>query len=285
MPSRPEGAMPRIFGPAEGVRSLDALSPAQKFHDSSRPPGVRPLYVWHGQPANSLRRRGVSMTLLEMPPHPCDKNPRDDAMTQQLSFGLSGDSEASDYLFFCIFPEPPPAALTLAGYAQQLRSKHGLSGRPLAPERFHISLFDLGHSSGLNVGRVREAVAAAATVRASAFDVAFDSVMSFGRNASKLPLVLRSGLTAGPLVEFHRTLGLALRRAGLRVRPQFTPHITLLYDSKSIPQEPIEPFRFRVTQFTLVHSLQGETQHVKLAQWTLQDEATGRAGEVRSLDA
>jgi 2'-5' RNA ligase len=191
-------------------------------------------------------------------------------MTQQLSLdGISADSTATDFLFLGIF-FAPPASAHLTSQAQQLRSKYGLMGRPLAPNRFHISLFDLGHSSGLNVGKAREAIAAAATVKAPAFDVTFASAMSFGRNAPKLPLVLRMAADTGPLVEFHKVLGIALTSAGLGIKPRFTPHITLLYDAKSVAPEPIDPIHLRVNQFTLVHSLQGETQHVKLGQWMLQ---------------
>ncbi|WP_438481747.1 2'-5' RNA ligase family protein [Oleiharenicola lentus] len=187
----------------------------------------------------------------------------------QLSFGLSADSDATDYLFFSIYPEPPVPA-KLSGHAQHLRSKHGLIGRPLAADRFHISLSDLGNYCGLPVGRVREAKEAASTVKASAFDVTFDNVMSFDHSSGNFPLVLRMATDTGPLIEFHQVLVTALVKAGLDVEARFTPHITLLYDVNLVPKEPIEPLHFKVNHFTLVHSLQGKTRHVKLGQWNLQ---------------
>lgn len=61
-------------------------------------------------------------------------------------------------------------------------------------------------------------IEAAETVRASAFDVTFDSVMSLGRSRRKPPLVLRAGPDANRLIEFHRILYDALVKAGLRLR-------------------------------------------------------------------
>ncbi|MNL66559.1 hypothetical protein D3C87_1910460 [compost metagenome] len=49
----------------------------------------------------------------------------------------------------------------------------------------------------------------------------------------------------------------------------FTPHVTMLYDRRLVAEQGIEPVRWTVGGFTLIHSLLGRTEHIPLARWTL----------------
>jgi 2'-5' RNA ligase len=139
-----------------------------------------------------------------------------------------------DGLFFSIFPDQA-AALRIANTAEHFRRAYGLKGAPLSTDRFHV-------------------------------EVAFDRVTSF---AGSDALVLRGGDGVDGIVMFHHTLGVAMRKSGLSAGSQFTPHVTLLYDGRRVEEQFIEPIRWTVRDFVLVHSLRGRTMHIPLERWHL----------------
>jgi 2'-5' RNA ligase len=186
-------------------------------------------------------------------------------------FSLFAPAPATDRLFFAIFPDPATAA-AIARRADQLRAAHGLSGRPLAADRFHITLHHLGDHAGVRRDIVAMATEAARAVATSPFAVSFDRAASF-HNGGNNPFVLQGGEGLEALKAFQRDLGLAMARAGLGrwVSKTFTPHVTLLYDRPLIAEQPIAPVTWTVDGFTLVHSLLGRTEHVPLARWSFSD--------------
>jgi len=64
------------------------------------------------------------------------------------------------------------------------------------------------------------------------------------------------------------TQGGALAKAGVGAR-QSTPHLTLLYDARRVDEQPIDPIRWTVREFVLVHSLLGQTRYIPLGKWPL----------------
>jgi 2'-5' RNA ligase len=173
----------------------------------------------------------------------------------------------ADGLFFAILPEGKDA-LRLATVARQLCIRHRLGSRPLAAERFHVSLFGFGPHAGLPQDLVAGVIETAATVAMPAFNITFDHAMSFlGRSR---PLVLCGGEGVAGLIALQRALGNALQKGGLgRVKPQYTPHLTLLYDECGIKKHAIEPIGWTVSEFVLVHSLLGQGQYNVLRRWRL----------------
>ena len=73
------------------------------------------------------------------------------------------------------------------------------------------------------------------------------------------------------LHRFRQKLALALIEVGLKkfAKSSFTPHMTLLYDPRTIEPREIDPVRWTMTEFVLVDSLRGETRHIQLARWPL----------------
>ncbi|MDR3451342.1 MAG: RNA 2',3'-cyclic phosphodiesterase [Rhodoferax sp.] len=192
-------------------------------------------------------------------------------MPEQLALaGFDAAPRPTDRLFFAIFPDADAAA-RIAQLAQHLRDEQGLKGRPLAPERFHITLHHLGDYVGLPQGIVAAASDAAATVAMPPFEVAFDRAESFFGRPRNRPFVLRAGDGVAALRVFQQTLGEAMKKTGLGrwVEPQYTPHVTLLYDDRHVAEQPIETIGWRVHEFVLVHSLLGQGLHVPLARWPL----------------
>ena len=192
-------------------------------------------------------------------------------MPDQLAFPEFGArTQPTDRLFFALFPDTAAAA-RIAQIAGRLRVEHGLSGSPLETGRFHITLHHLGDYHGLPQGVVARALEAGAAVAMAPFDVVFDRVMSFSAKPGGRPLILHGGDGVAAVKAFQQALGVAMAKAGLGrwVKPQFTPHMTLLYDDGLVADQAVPPVGWRVHEFVLVHSLLGQTRHIPLARWPL----------------
>lgn len=178
----------------------------------------------------------------------------------------------TDRLFFAIFPDAACAA-RIARLAQDLRLQLGLNGNPFRTERFHVTLNFLGDFSGVPHDVVAMAATAAAAVATAPFEVAFDRASSFGGKSGGRPFVLRGGEGIAALTRFQRALGVSLTKAGLAAEKErhYTPHLTLLYDDRTIAERAVETIRWTVHEFVLVHSLLGRSQYTPLERWPLDD--------------
>jgi len=193
-------------------------------------------------------------------------------MTDQMSFGGFAPPVPTDRLFFAIFPDEAARA-AIATFAQGLAKQHKLRGKPLLPERFHITLHHLGDYAELPPDLVVGAKQAAKQMIAAPFDVAFDHVASFATRVEKKPCVLLGEEGDTPLRRLRKLLGECLIEAnqGKHVTRDFTPHVTLLYDRTLVPPHVVAPISWTVREFALVHSLLGKTEHRVLQRWALQD--------------
>lgn len=184
--------------------------------------------------------------------------------------GFDDPPQPTDRLFFAILPDAEAAA-RIAQLAQQLRTQHGLKGKALATERFHVTLHHVGDYVGFPQQTVDAAREAAATVTAPPFMLGFDRAASFAGKPRNVPLVLRGddGLLA--LTAFQQSLGTAMAKAGLgrSAGAAYTPHLTLLYDDRRVAAQAIEPIAWTAREFVLVRSLIGRSQHVALARLPL----------------
>jgi RNA 2',3'-cyclic 3'-phosphodiesterase len=182
-----------------------------------------------------------------------------------------GPEDPTDNLFLAIVPDPDAAAV-IARLALHLRVHHGLVGRPLAANRFHVSLHHLGTFAGVPPGLLTLADKAVAEIAAAthSFTIAFDRALSFSGKPGNHAFVLRMSTPNAALQQFRQDLGSACGRFGFpRARSQFVPHVTLLYDARNVPEHAIEPISWNVTEFTLVRSLVGQSRHIPLARWSL----------------
>jgi RNA 2',3'-cyclic 3'-phosphodiesterase len=167
-------------------------------------------------------------------------------------------------LFFAVVPDAVAAA-RISRLAHVLKHAHQFDGKVIEPGRLHVSLFFLGE---LSEQIVRVACEAAAEVRVPPFEVLFDRSVSFRGGPGNRPLVLVGDKGLDWLKSFRRTLGIVMARKGLRylTKKDFTPHVTLLYADRNVEEQPIEPVRWTVNEFVLIHSMHG---HVHLARWPL----------------
>jgi 2'-5' RNA ligase len=179
-----------------------------------------------------------------------------------------------DRLFFAVFPEARIAA-QIESSAKQFLTEHSISSKPLAANRFHVSLNLVDESDGLSSDVVAKASSAADTVHVAPFEISLNQVTTFQRkNGLNQPLVLLvdegkaqlrtllsallSGLCGFPVVE-KSILG-------------FKPHLTLLYSNQSVTHQ-IDSISWTVRDFALVHSLVGRTQYKILGRWPLDGRA------------
>lgn len=185
-------------------------------------------------------------------------------------FELRPPFPLTDRLFLGVFLDLD-AAERAANLSRSLRKELNLKGRPLPLGHLHITLHHIDDYAGLPPRVVAAICDAAATVGMDPFEVEFDRVTSFSGRPGNRPLVLRGGDGLAELMKFQRGLGAAITRArvGRPVAPQFTPHVTLLYDDIQVEERAVEPIRWTVSEFILVHSLLGQTRHVPLARWSL----------------
>jgi len=169
----------------------------------------------------------------------------------------------TDRLFFAALPDADTAE-RITRTARHLRTSHGLAGKPLRPEHFHVTLCHVETGIGLTPGIVDSAKTCAAGVAMPSFRVSFDRAESFRNGA----LVLRGDDGTIGLDILQQRLSDALEGEPRKARP-FTPHVTLLRDNHRVPEQRIEPIEWTVREVVLVHSLSGRTTHRHLARWPL----------------
>jgi len=177
----------------------------------------------------------------------------------------------SDRLFFAIKPDAPAAA-RIERLARDLRSELGLRGSPFERERLHVTLYFIGDFPGIPDGAVeRLSQIAGSAADTAPFRIRFDRVGSFPRKDRRRPLVLQGDDGVLAVTALHDRLHGALAEAGL-VPPapgRYTPHLTLLYDDRSVADLTIDPIVWTVREFMLMHSLIGRSRHETLARWPL----------------
>jgi 2'-5' RNA ligase len=177
-------------------------------------------------------------------------------------------------LIFMMFPDAATSR-RVRELAERFIRENRLVGSRIKTERLHLSLHHVGDYKRLRTKFIYAAQRAAEAVSMHPFEVTFPSIMSFERGALKddtgqrQPLVLLGKGDA--LLELHRILGAAMAKNGLKAGKGFTPHMTLLYGSKPIPLQAIEPIRFAVKEFALVHSELWLTRYNIIDRWSLDD--------------
>jgi 2'-5' RNA ligase len=174
----------------------------------------------------------------------------------------------TDRLFLAALPDPETAA-RIGDLARRLRIGHGLSGQPLRPEHFHVTLHHVGDDVTPPTSSVVNAVIdRLSTLTMPPFRVAFDRVGSFKNGA----FVLRGDESLIGLEVLQQRLSDALDARPGMARP-FTPHVTLLRDGRRIEEHEIEPIAWTVKEVVLVHSLLGRTRHHHVARLPLTERA------------
>jgi RNA 2',3'-cyclic 3'-phosphodiesterase len=163
-------------------------------------------------------------------------------------------------LFWAAVPDSETAGC-IAKFAARERAKHGLTGKLLQTNRFHVTLHHVGDmDSPASPYQIDDQVRRATNVVMPSFRVAFDRAQSFRNGA----FVLAGDDGVIGLDVLHQRLNDELDWQPRPAR-RFTPHMTLLYDRQRIEEQLIEPITWTVREIVLVESLVGQTIHRHLA--------------------
>jgi len=165
-------------------------------------------------------------------------------------------------LYFALQPPPEAAELALA-LANAARAKHRLSAKPGLPGRLHVSLNNVGDFKRPPGPVIDKAVEAAETVSARPFVVELNRIGSWGAGDGQRPVVLWGDEGVIGVSALYSTIHKAMRRLDMAPRreAEIAPHMTLLRDAGEVPETLIEPLRWRVEDFVLIHAVHGEGRY------------------------
>lgn len=173
-----------------------------------------------------------------------------------------------DRLLFALYPDADTTrAIEAANMG--LRRELGLSGRPRPSSILHVTLRHVGDFVGPPSEVVEALKAAASGLVFPAFELVLDEAVRFA--GSKAFVLLAREAMNGALIAFQRALCERLDKAGAGWRvggAAFAPHLTLSYEERDAALA-VEPIRWTAREFTLVHSLVGQTRHVPIARFAL----------------
>ena len=174
-----------------------------------------------------------------------------------------------DRIFFAALPDAGAKAEIARRVARICGIRMTASG--FNADSLHVSLCFVATHADLSPAVAERAHRAASTVRMRPFVVAFNCLTRFSKGDGKRPLVLLGDDGVGGLTALQRSLGMAMREAGLGHRQQagYTPHVTLMYGAFPVEERTIEPIKWTVSDFVLVHSHRGEGRHSRLGRWPL----------------
>jgi 2'-5' RNA ligase len=192
-------------------------------------------------------------------------------MSQQASlFDFEPPPKNTDRLFFAVMPDQKAIA-SIRALTAELKTQHGMTGRPIDETKLHATLCVLGDYPGMPDALIKSASKAAALVADSTlpFKVGFDTAQTFITGARHRPLVLSGSEGVIGLTGFYKNLsGALLKTSGLRNQPSYTPHVTMLYDDIAAPPQSVAPIEWTVREFVLLHSHIGQGRPYNiLARW------------------
>ncbi len=171
-------------------------------------------------------------------------------------------------LFFAALPDPE-TAVRIGQFRDRFLREHRLDGKPIRTDRLHVSLLHVGTYKCLRTKFVYAAEQAAKAVSMPPFEMTLDRSKSFQGTPSvnggprSCPLVPLGDSDA--VLELHRKLG----GAGPMAAEGLTPHMTVSYGPTLVPLQMIEPIRFVVKEFVLVHSMLRLSQYKMVGHWPL----------------
>ena len=172
---------------------------------------------------------------------------------------------------FVGFMLPDDAASRAVQVRRVSRTQTGIGGGEIAAERLHVTLVHVNDYEGsLPHSVVAALIEALDTVTAPAFEVELDRAGSFSGAPGKHPHVLLGDEGVTALDAFRRRVWEAVRgKVKTQSTADFTPHVTLMYGDRKLPDRTIDPIRWRATEFVLIHSEVRRSIYHELGRWRL----------------
>ena len=184
---------------------------------------------------------------------------------------VSARGKLRGYKLFTAVVPPADAAEQLANVGAALARQLGLRGPPLDAKRLHVTMHDIAEfapNEPVSQDLVDAAIAAGNSVVCPAFSIYFDSAMSFPESNA---FVLRCDAASDAAVaSLRQMLSAAFKHVSLRPKRAIpTPHMTLLYEQRHLPQREIAPLRWTAGRFVLILSHAGLHHHQWIREWPL----------------
>ena len=192
-------------------------------------------------------------------------------MPHDLFTALDAKPETVERLFFGLMLPEPQAAAAVA-VLEESRAAYDLRGGAVRQDRLHVTLIHVGDYANVLPGSVVEALLKASDALAlPGFDVAFDRASCFSGAPGRHPHVLLGGEGVEALKAFRSELHRAVIRHGVKPlsRQEFTPHVTLSYADRRLPERPVRPIVWRPEEFVLIHSEVGRSIYHTVGRWLL----------------
>lgn len=180
---------------------------------------------------------------------------------------MHASAGATHRLFFALWPDDE-VRRAITARATEFAGACAPGGRPVAPQRYHLTLQFLGSFAALPEAVVEGAIAAGDNVHAPELTLLLDRIGSFERNR-----VWWLGCDPSPgLLHLRGELGRALAAAGLRTdATPFVPHVTLgRGQPPRLRPRAIDPLAWPLRDFVLVDSATGAPAYRIVRRWPLE---------------
>jgi RNA 2',3'-cyclic 3'-phosphodiesterase len=180
--------------------------------------------------------------------------------------------EGGGNIFFAIYPDPATAE-QMVSIGEAVCDRYALPGSLRPAKVLHVSLVRVGWASDLPTDAITLAVRVGDMIRAAAFSVTFDRVVTFGGTIN-FPIVLRGRDGIDAVKRLRWSLDSAMKAVGLNapIPSAFTPHVTLIYSREPAPDMALAvPVTWTARELVLVCSRFGETRHDHIDRWPLRE--------------
>jgi 2'-5' RNA ligase len=174
-------------------------------------------------------------------------------------------------LYFALRP-PPEAAVEALARLESHPDRRRLSARPVLPARLHVSLNAVGDFKRPPGPVIQKAIEAAETVSARPFVVEFNRLGTWPAGDPPRPTVLWGDEGVIGVNGLYSTIHKAMRRLDMAPRREveIAPHMTLIYDRAEAAETVVEPVKWRVEEFVLIHAVHGEGRFDVMGRFPLQ---------------
>jgi 2'-5' RNA ligase len=171
-------------------------------------------------------------------------------------------------LFFALYP-PPPLSLEIFSRGAYLKHAHHLAGRMIDPPRIHLTLASVYNFTEPWADQLERAMRVGRSMRQQSFSLELERTQSFAHGGYYQPFVMCGEDGTRCLKHFQKALAEEMRRSGFKIPHGFTPHVTMLWADRRIDENPMLPVCWTATDFVLIKSIRGHSQHTELGRWRL----------------
>lgn len=190
----------------------------------------------------------------------------------QMSLSGLGTSPVYEHDYFFALSPSLNVRQQLSKCVDELRALQNFNGSWIPSDRYLLILHHLGQYPEVRTDLVSRAKTAASKTLAKPFDLVLDQFMSFDNRTGRFPCVATSANEMSDLNNFRQLLknNLLAVRLGEKLSSSFKPHATLLYNRQPLGEpRSITPIHWHVTDFVLIESLVGKSEHIELGRWPL----------------